>query len=198
VHVTDLVAAARRKAHESAELVDAFFTAQAPAIEACARAIADRLASGGTLYSFGNGGSACDAQHVAVELMHPIFEKRRAFAAHALPNDVALASALGNDRDYALGFARQLELYGKRGDIALGISTSGQSANVVRALRAARGAGLLAVGFAGRDGGRLVDVCDHVFVVPSYSIHRIQEVHTVLLHILWDLVHLTLGEEDVL
>jgi D-sedoheptulose 7-phosphate isomerase len=198
VHVTDLVGAAQRKARESAKLIEAFFTEQARGIESCAHAIAERLATGGTLYAFGNGGSACDAQHLVVELMHPIFEKRRAFAAHALPNDVALASALGNDRDYALGFARQLELYGKAGDIALGISTSGQSANVVRALRAARQAGLLTIGFAGRDGGKLVDVCEHAFVVPSYSIHRIQEVHTVLLHVLWDLVHLTLGEEDML
>ena len=196
--MTDLIAAAQRKARESSALVDTFFSEQAPTIAVCARALADRLAAGGRVYSFGNGGSACDAQHIAVELMHPIFEKRRAFAAHALPADIAFSSALGNDRDYALGFARQLELYGKPGDIALGFSTSGQSANVVRALRVAREAGLLAIGFSGRDGGKLVDSCDHAFVVPSYSIHRIQEVHTVLLHVLWDLVHLALGEEDVL
>jgi D-sedoheptulose 7-phosphate isomerase len=196
--VTDLAAAVQRKARESASLIDAFFTEQAHAIEACARDLAARLAAGGRLYTFGNGGSACDAQHLAVELMHPIFEKRRAFPAYALPTDVALATALGNDRDYALGFARQLELLAKPGDIALGLSTSGQSANVVRALRTARQAGVLAIGFAGRDGGKLVDACDHAFVVPSYSVHRIQEVHTVLLHVLWDLMHLARGEEDVL
>ena len=87
---------------------------------------------------------------------------------------------------------------GGRGDIALGISTSGKSANVNRALQAARGIGMLTVGFSGRDGGRMPEFCDWCFTVPSFSIHRIQESHETLLHILWDLIHVIRGQEDVI
>ena len=95
-------------------------------------------------------------------------------------------------------FVAQLELVARDVDVALGISTSGTSPNVVRALRRARELGLCTIGFSGRDGGPLADACEHAFVVPSWSIHRIQEAHTVLLHLLWDQVHVALGEPDVL
>jgi D-sedoheptulose 7-phosphate isomerase len=146
----------------------------------------------------GNGGSACDAEHVSVEFMHPVIEKRPALPAFALPSDAAFLTAIGNDRDFTLGFATQLRLLARPTDIALGISTSGQSANVNRALQAAREIGMLTVGFAGRDGGRMKDLCEHCFVVPSFSIHRIQETHETLLHVLWDLIHVIRGEEDVI
>jgi D-sedoheptulose 7-phosphate isomerase len=187
-----------RKARESADTKLQFFAEYAEAIEGCVRALAARLEAGGRLWVMGNGGSACDAQHVAVEFMHPILEKRRAFAAQALTVDAATLSAIGNDTDFSRVFAVQLELLARPGDAALGLSTSGASANVQRALRRARELGLLTIGFAGRDGGRMPEVCDWCFTVRSWSIHRIQETHTALLHLLWDLVHVALGEDDVL
>jgi len=187
-----------RKARESAELVTSFFEACAPELEQTVRALAERFRRSGRLFVLGNGGSACDAQHVAVEFQHPIVEKRRALPAAALCTDVALLTAIGNDGDFAQVFAAQVDLSVRGTDAVLGISTSGTSANVLRALRHARELGACTIGFTGRDGGPLADVCEHAFVVPSWSIHRIQETHTVLLHLLWDQVHVALGEPDVL
>lgn len=192
-----LAAAALRKAEESAATQTRFFAAEAPAIAACARAVARALDGGGRLLAMGNGGSACDAQHIAVEFMHPILAKRAAFPALALSGDAPLLTAIANDDDFARTFAMQIGLHARPGDVALGLSTSGRSANVFRGLSAARERGLLTVGFAGGDGGRLAEVCDHLFVVPSFSIHRVQEAHGTLLHVLWDLVHLARGEEDI-
>ncbi len=187
-----------RKARESAELSLRFFDAQADALEACVLALNARFERGGRLLVMGNGGSACDAQHAAVEFRHPIVETRRPLPATALCVDLAWITAIGNDTDFSRTFLEQLELEARPDDAALGISTSGASTNVVHALRAARRRGLLTIGFAGRDGGAMVDLCDHCFVVPSWSIHRIQEVHTVLLHLLWDQLHVARGEDDVL
>jgi D-sedoheptulose 7-phosphate isomerase len=175
-----------------------FFTQEADRIAQCARAMAAAFDKGGRLFVMGNGGSSCDAAHVSVEFMHPIIEKRPALPAVALTTDTALLTAVGNDQDFALAFAQQLRLLGRPGDIALGISTSGKSANVNRALQAARELGLLTVGFSGRDGGRMPEFCDYCFTVSSFSIHRIQETHETLLHILWDLIHVVRGEEDVI
>jgi D-sedoheptulose 7-phosphate isomerase len=187
-----------RKARESADTMVGFFDAEAEALERCVGELAERVRAGGCVWVMGNGGSACDAQHVAVEFMHPIIEKRRALPAQALTVDTATLTAVGNDSDFSRVFASQLELLARPRDVALGISTSGASANVNRALKRARELGLLTIGFAGRDGGRMPDLCDHCFTVPSWSIHRIQETHTVLLHLLWDLLHVALGEDDVL
>lgn len=187
-----------RKAAESARVAQELVARDATALEACARKMADRFERGGKLLTLGNGGSACDALHLAVEFQHPIVEKRRALPALSLAADVAALTAIGNDTDFALVFAEQLRLLARPGDVALGISTSGRSANVARGLRLARDQGLLTVAFSGRDGGPLVGIAEHCFVVPSFSIHRIQEAHTLLLHLLWDSVHLALGEEDVL
>jgi D-sedoheptulose 7-phosphate isomerase len=187
-----------RKAHESAATTIQFFEDNAAAIERCAHALAERLSAGGRLLVMGNGGSACDAQHLAVEFQHPIIAKRRPLSALALTTDAAILTAVGNDVDFSRVFVDQLALVAQPRDAALGISTSGAAANVNRALKHARASGLLTIGFAGRDGGQMIDVCEHCFVVRSWSIHRIQETHTALLHVLWDLVHLALGEDDVL
>lgn len=187
-----------RKARESAALKVAFAEENAPAIERCAEALAGRFAAGGRLLVMGNGGSACDAAHVAVEFTHPIIEKRRALPALALCVDVAALTAIGNDADFARVFVDQLEILGRKEDAVLGISTSGASANVNRALVRARERGMLTIGFTGRDGGRMPDLCEFCFVVPTWSIHRVQETHTLLLHLLWDQVHVALGEDDVL
>jgi len=187
-----------RKARESAEIKEQFFRAEAGRIEALVRDMAKRFTDGGRLYCMGNGGSATDAQHVAVEFFHPIIEKRKPLPALALAADPALVTAISNDRDFAKVFADQLRVLGKPGDMALAISTSGHSPNLVQAVEAARDLGLLTIAFAGKDGGRLVELADYCFVVPSFSIHRVQETHVALYHIVWDLVHVALGEDDVI
>lgn len=187
-----------RKARESAEVKLRFVEEHAAMLETCTREMARRFQAGGRLWTLGNGGSACDAEHVAVEFCHPIIEKRRALPATALGDSNALLTAVGNDTDFSRVFVVPLELLARAGDMVLGISTSGASANVNRALRRGRELGLLTIGFAGRDGGRMPEACDHCFVVRSWSIHRIQESHTLLLHLLWDQVHVALGEDDVL
>src|SRR5579883_3470898 len=182
-----------RKARQSADLMLSFFSENAGALERCVREMAPRFARGGRLIAMGNGGSACDAQHIAVEFQHPIIEKRKPLPAIALSVDSAALTAIGNDKDFSFVFADQLDLLARPEDIALGISTSGASTNVNRALRRAREKGLLTVGFAGRDGGRMVELCDYCFVVKSWSIHRIQETHTALLHLMWDLLQVAMG-----
>jgi D-sedoheptulose 7-phosphate isomerase len=130
--------------------------------------------------------------------MHPILAKRPPIPSIALTTDGALLSAIGNDHDFAQAFSAQLRVLARRGDVALAISTSGQAAGINRALTVAKELGMITVGFIGRDGGRMRALCDHPFVVPSFSIHRIQEAHATLLHVLWDLVHTERGEEDIL
>jgi D-sedoheptulose 7-phosphate isomerase len=187
-----------RKAHESADVKEQFFRAEADRIEALVSAMAASFQQGGRLYVMGNGGSATDAQHVAVEFCHPILEKRRPLPAVALTTDNALLTAISNDRDFAKVFGDQLRLLARPGDMAMALSTSGQSPNLVHGLEVARELGALTIAFTGKDGGRLAALADHGFIVPSFSIHRIQETHVALYHVVWDLVHVALGEDDVL
>jgi D-sedoheptulose 7-phosphate isomerase len=187
-----------RKAQESARAKEAFFAEEADRIVECCTAMAAAFDGGARLFSMGNGGSACDAEHMAVEFAHPVLERRPALPAISLGTGGAFLTAVGNDQDFSLVFTKQLRLQARAGDIALAISTSGKSANINRALEAARELGMLVVGFTGRDGGRLHNLCDFCFRVPSFSIHRIQEVHETLLHVVWDMVHMIRGEEDVL
>ena len=187
-----------RKATESAAVKEQFFRAEADRIEGLARAMAAAFERGGRLFVMGNGGGATDAQHVAVEFCHPILEKRRPLPAIALTTDTALLTAIANDRDFAKVFGDQLRALARPGDMALALSTSGQSPNLIHALGVARELGLLTIAFTGKDGGRLEEIAEHGFVVPSFSIHRIQETHVALYHVVWDLVHVALGEDDVL
>jgi len=193
-----LAQALARKTKESVATQQAFFDENAAAIVQCSRALAAAFKDGARLFVFGNGGSACDAEHFAVELTYPVVEKRKPLPATVLGTQRALLTAVGNDEDFALAYVRELEVSAKPGDIAVGLSTSGKSRNVVRTLKAARELGLMTIGFAGRDGGAMVGLCDHLFIVRSFSIHRIQETHGVLLHVLWDLMQVSMGEEDVL
>ena len=187
-----------RKARESADVKEQFFRAEADRIEALVRAMAARFSEGARLYVMGNGGSATDAQHISLEFFHPIIEKRKALPAIALTADQALLTAISNDRDFAKVFADQLRVLARPGDMALAVSTSGKSPNLVQALETARELGLLTIAFTGKDGGRFPDLAEYCFVVPSFSIHRIQETHVTLYHIVWDLVHVALGEDDVI
>jgi D-sedoheptulose 7-phosphate isomerase len=187
-----------RKCRESIAVKERFFAEYADQIAELCRRMADRFTAGNRLWVMGNGGSACDAQHVAVEFVHPIIEKRRPLPALDLVSQTPILTAISNDKDFAKVFVDQLNLWGKPGDMALALSTSGQSPNLVYGLQTARKMELLTVAFTGKDGGRLAEVAEYTFTVPSFSIHRIQECHVALLHILWDLIHVALGEEDVL
>lgn len=187
-----------RKARESADVKEQFFRAEADRIEALVRAMAARFSDGGRLYVMGNGGSATDAQHISLEFFHPIIEKRKPLPAIALTADQALLTAISNDRDFAKVFGDQLRVLARPGDMALAVSTSGKSPNLVQALETARELGLLTIAFTGKDGGRLPNLAEYCFVVPSFSIHRIQETHVTLYHLVWDLVHVALGEDDVI
>lgn len=187
-----------RKCQESIEIKNKFFEHYAQQIGQLSQEMAERFARGRRLWVMGNGGSACDAQHVAVEFIHPIIEKRRALPALDLVSQVPVVTAISNDKDFARIFIDQLELWGEKDDMALAISTSGKSPNLIYALEAAQEKGMLTIAFSGKDGGRMPEVAAYCFTVPSFSIHRIQESHVALLHILWDLTHVALGEEDVL
>jgi D-sedoheptulose 7-phosphate isomerase len=157
-------------------------------LEACAREMATRFSAGGRLFTFGNGGSSTDAAAVAGGFLAG-GEGARPLPALTLTADVAVLTALGNDVGFAVVFARQVAAMGRAGDIALAVSTSGGSDNVLRALDEARRRGLLTVGLAGYDGGRMAEAgLDFLFAIPSSSVHRIQEAQTTLYHVLWTLV----------
>lgn len=186
------------KCKESVEVKQKFFELYADAIGELAQKMAQRFSTGRRLWIMGNGGSACDAQHTAVEFVHPIIEKRKALPAIDLVSQMPLLTAIANDKDYARVFVDQIELWSIPGDMVLAFSTSGNSPNLIYALEAAKRRDILTVGASGRDGGRMSAACDYCFTVPSYSTHRIQESHVALLHILWDLIHVAMGEEDVI
>jgi len=186
-----------RKCEESVEMKQKFFSKYAEPLEAMSRSMADRFQRGGRLFVMGNGGSLCDALHMCVEFNHPIIEKRAAFPVIPLMTDIATMTAIGNDIDFTRVFVNQLRLLGGPGDMAMVFSTSGKSPNLIYALQNAREKQVLTIAFAGKDGGRFPEIADYCFIVPSYSIHRIQEVHATAVHIVWDLVHIALGAEDV-
>ncbi len=146
------------------------------------------LGSGGKLMLFGNGGSAADAQHLAAELTGKYLRERRALPAIALSTNTSCLTAIGNDYSYDEVFSRQIEGIGNRGDIAIGISTSGNSRNVLRAFNSARERGIITVGLTGRSGGRLRDEADYCLCVPSDQTPRIQEAHILLGHILCEII----------
>ena len=173
---------------ESARVKLAFLKGHVDLVVRAAEGIAEALRAGGKVLLFGNGGSAADAQHIAAELVNRFLLDRRALPAIALTTDSSIVTSISNDRDYAEVFARQLEALGRKGDVAIGISTSGKSASVVRGIEAACSVPMRTVAFTGGDGGKLVALVDYAFVVPSRSTPRIQEVHATLGHVLCQLV----------
>jgi len=160
---------------------------------AAAAAIVASLRQGGTVLVFGNGGSAADAAHMAAELVGRFRRERRGYAAVALTADPSVITSIANDYGYERVFARQVEALGRPGDIAVAISTSGESANVVGALDAARTRGLTTIALTGRDGGRAGRMADIHVNVPSAATPRVQEVHRTLLHVICDLVETQLS-----
>ncbi len=148
---------------------------------------------GGKLLFFGNGGSAADAQHIAAELVVRYKKDRKAIAAIALTTDTSTITACANDMGYDALFERQIEALGRPGDVAIGISTSGKSPNVLRGLRQARSGGLKTVGLAGGTGGEMHTLCDSMITVPSPVTARIQEMHITIGHMLCVALELRLG-----
>jgi D-sedoheptulose 7-phosphate isomerase len=192
-----LLHSVEEKARDSRRTNARFFDEQAGVLVAAAKALAEVYRQGGRLFSMGNGGSSCDASHVAVEFVHPITTGRPALAAINLVADLAMISAVGNDVGFEHVFVRQVIAQGKAGDGLIGISTSGNSSNLIAAFAKAKEMGLRTIGLAGNDGGKMKSsgVCDYCLVVPTTSIHRIQESHVTAYHILWDLVHTILASD---
>lgn len=192
-----LVESVRAKAGDSVAVKRRFFEENGERVVATARAIAEAYRRGGRLLAMGNGGSSCDASHVAVEFLHPITTGRPALAAIDLTADRAMLTAVGNDVGFAHVFVRQVIALARPEDALMGISTSGNSENLLAAFVKAKEIGLTTIGLAGGDGGRMARsaAVDHCLVVPTDSIHRVQECHVAIYHILWDLVHTLLADD---
>jgi D-sedoheptulose 7-phosphate isomerase len=176
------------KAGEIVELRRRVLAEHGPRLEACAGRMAEAFRAGGRLFTFGNGGSSTDAQDVASLFLNP-GGTARPLPALALTTDVAVMTALSNDVGFDVVFARQLGAFAHDGDLALGLSTSGDSVNLIRAFEEATRRGMLTIGLAGHTGGRMaeLDGLDHLFTVPSSSVHRVQEAQTTIYHALWEL-----------
>jgi D-sedoheptulose 7-phosphate isomerase len=188
--------------------LDSFFAAEMAEHAEVQRATAARLAepfrrlvgacvsslrAGGKILFFGNGGSAADAQHLATELTVRYKKDRAAVAALALTTDTSALTAIGNDFGFERLFERQIEALGRPGDVAIGISTSGKSENVIRALRTAKKIGAVAAALSGGDGGRLPGLADPLLIVPSKTTARIQEMHIALGQMLCGALEIELG-----
>jgi D-sedoheptulose 7-phosphate isomerase len=183
--LADLAASAREKARESAALQRSTLAACSERIRRAAQEMADRFSTGGRLYAFGNGGSSTDAATFAALFAQPV--SGRPLPALNLAADQAVVTALGNDVGFELVFSRQIIAHATERDIAVAFSTSGNSADLMNALREARRRGLMTIGFAGYTGGEMAesDAVEHCFVVASQSIHRIQESQALLGYELW-------------
>jgi len=181
------------KTEEIAELRRVIARRDGARIAQCARDMAARFAAGGRLFAFGNGGSATDAAQLATLFLHPGGRSPGAavppLPAFGLANDTSVITALCNDIGVDVVFARQLGAFGRAGDIAVGLSTSGNSANLLRAFDEASRRGMLTIGLAGYEGGKMAELpsIDYLFVAPSASVHRIQEAQTTIYQVLWEL-----------
>jgi D-sedoheptulose 7-phosphate isomerase len=193
-------------AHQTARVVEEILREASQLHEQAARqsavvvvAVADAMkaafANGGQVLVFGNGGSAADAQHLAAEFVGRFARDRRALAAIALSADTSVLTSISNDYGYETVFARQIEALGRRGDIAVGISTSGKSLNVLAALQTAKSRGLTTVAFTGRDGGPIGTAADLHVNVPHQVTARVQEVHRTLIHVVCELVERDISNE---
>jgi D-sedoheptulose 7-phosphate isomerase len=183
------------KAGEITELRRVIAARDGDRLMACAADAAARFAAGGRLLAFGNGGSATDAQQLATTFLNP-GGTGRPLPALGLASDTSVITALCNDIGVDVVFARQIAAFGRRDDIAVGLSTSGNSDNLLRAFDEASRRGLLTVGLAGYEGGKMaeLDSIDYLFVAPSSSVHRIQEAQTTVYHVLWELIQQCLAQ----
>jgi D-sedoheptulose 7-phosphate isomerase len=167
---------------ESLDLKRRFFEAETDRIVKQADDMAERLRRGCKILVCGNGGSAADAQHLAAELSGRYVKERKALAGIALTTDTSALTAIANDYGYDVVFSRQVEALGRPGDVLIGISTSGNSGNVIKAVESAKSLGMHTIGLLGKDGGKLKSLVDEALVVPSATTARIQEVHQMVYH----------------
>ena len=186
--MTQYTAHITREIQESISVKTELGRAATEQIAAAASAIVTCLRVGGKLIVLGNGGSASDAQHMVAELVGRYAVKRQALAAIALTTNSSSLTAIANDFGFEEIFARQLEALAKPQDVVIAISTSGNSPNVLRAMETAKALGLKKIGLTGNDGGKLRDLVDTCVIVPSDSTPRIQEAHTLIIHILCGIV----------
>jgi D-sedoheptulose 7-phosphate isomerase len=173
---------------EHARLQKEFLKHNTEMLAQVAEVLIQAFRKGRTAYFFGNGGSAADAQHLAAEFVNRFRLDRRALPALALSVDTSVLTSIANDLGYDRVFARQIEAFGRADDVAVGLSTSGASPNVIAGIRLARQQGLVTVGFSGGDGGALLRETDHCIVVPSKTTARIQEMHILAGHAICDIV----------
>ncbi|SMP50447.1 phosphoheptose isomerase [Desulfonatronum zhilinae] len=169
---------------EGDALREAFFSAQGEEVVRLAHVLAGALARGGKILLCGNGGSAADAQHLAAEFVNRFLIDRRPLPALALTTDTSILTAVGNDFGFDLVFAKQVQALGREGDVLLGLSTSGNSPNVVAALEAGRALGMITIGLTGEGGGAMQGLCDYLLAVPSRRTPLIQEIHITVGHLL--------------
>ncbi|WP_455387720.1 D-sedoheptulose-7-phosphate isomerase [Petrachloros mirabilis] len=193
----ELLESVRLKAEASLAAKRAFFEGHGEQVVAAAKAIAEVYRRKGRLFAMGNGGSSCDAAHITVEFLHPITAGRPALPAVNLDADVAMLTAVGNDVGFEHVFVRQVIAQARPGDGLIGVSTSGNSANLMRAFDKAKELGVTTIALSGGNGGAMArsSAVDHCLVVETDSIHRVQECHVAIYHILWDLVHTLLANE---
>ena len=205
--LADLMAEVREstlsKTREIAELRSVVAARESTRLANCAEDMAARFAAGGRLFAFGNGGSATDSQELATLFLAPGGDTP-SLPAFGLANDTSVVTALCNDVGFDVVFARQIATFswgraGGKQDVAIGLSTSGNSANLVRAFDEASRPGMLTIGLAGYDGGSMaeLDSIDYLFVVPSTSIHRIQEAQTTIYQVLWELTQALLSQQEM-
>ena len=173
---------------ESGQLKEVFVNKNLLKIITVVDAITGALNEGNKILLFGNGGSAADAQHLAAEFVNRFVIERPPLPAIALTTDTSVITSIGNDYDFSEIFAKQIRAIGKAGDIAWGISTSGNSLNVVKALETAKKMGLITIGLTGRDGGNIAGIVDYFLNVSSNSVPRIQEVHITAGHAICEMV----------
>jgi len=173
---------------ESADVKLAFVETYAQQIVEVGQIIAQALKDGNKLLLFGNGGSAADAQHIAGEIVGRFKKERKALPAIALTTDTSILTAVGNDYGFESVFERQIEALCMPGDVVIGITTSGDSPNVVRGIAKAHDLGATTIAFTGKGGGKVVQIAHYSFVVPSYETPRIQECHITLGHVLCEII----------
>lgn len=157
-------------------------------LEQASKLVVDTLKNGNKILIFGNGGSAADAQHIAAELVNKYKTERRALPAIAITTDTSALTSIGNDYSYDKVFDRQIEALANKGDLLIGISTSGNSKNVINAFKVGNEIGCKTLGFSGKDGGAMNDLCDINLIVPSNDTPRIQEMHILFGHIICQII----------
>lgn len=172
---------------ESIQIKEELMRSSISEIIAIAKCIIDCLSKGGKVIFFGNGGSAADSQHLAAEFVGRFKKDRKALSAIALTTDTSIITSLANDYGYEVIFAKQIEALGNKGDVAVGISTSGKAKNVIRGIEQAKQQGLVTVGLTGGKGGVLAKIADISLVVPSKVTARIQEAHITVGHVICEL-----------